>query len=84
MNEPSSDSKDETEGNDGIDTEVVEALDRLEGLLYDVEASIDEVKTDIVDEDQLENIVSNRSYRAVEYVLEDNDLLDDETYDQFA
>ncbi|MDS0474787.1 hypothetical protein [Natrinema sp. 1APR25-10V2] len=75
----------DTEGpgsNDGVDEQVVlERFDRLESLMQDVEQEIGLVQADLVNEDEMSDIVSNRSYRAVKHALETYDVITEEGKD---
>jgi hypothetical protein len=60
-------------------TEALEHFERLESLVEDIGDEIDVVKGDIVNEDEMSDIMLNRSYRATKRVLEKNEILKDDS-----
>jgi len=80
-----SDETKESDSNDGVDEQVVlERFNRLESLMQDIEQEMGLVQADIINEDEMSNLVLNRSYRATERVLEKHGLVGNDDDDVIA
>ncbi len=69
------DKQKESEGDDGVGAErlgeVLEELERLEGISRDIERGVQNARTDILTEAQIADIVENSSYEAISDVIEE-------------
>lgn len=74
-----SDEDKEADSNDGVDERVVlERFNRLESMMQDIEQEMELVQADLVNEDEMSNLVLNRSYRATERVLTKHGVVEDD------
>jgi hypothetical protein len=59
--------------------EALEQFERLESLLNELDREVSRVQDDIVNSDEMDDLVLQRSYRATKRVLEQNGMLDDDS-----
>lgn len=60
--------------------EALEKFERLESLVNEVNREVERVQNDIVDEDRMGDLMLNRSIRSTRRVLEQNGMLEDDSY----
>jgi len=74
-----SEDSEDTQNQDSIGRqEALENFERLKSMVSDLEREIEIVQGDIVNEDDMSDLVLNRSYRATKRVLEQNDIIEDD------